>query len=87
MSIIIKLLLGIAIFSSMSKENFLLFIIALEFIILATNLNFTEIGISIGDAKGLFNALIALAVAAVDTAIGLSLLIRYFIYVQIKLIQ
>ena len=87
MSNIIKLLLGIAILSSISKENFLLFIIALEFIILATNLNFAETGIEIGDAKGLFNALISLAVAAVDTAIGLSLLIRYFMYDQKKLIQ
>ena len=86
MSIIIKLLLGIAIFSSMSKENFLLFIIALEFIILATNLNFTKIGISMSDTKELFNALISLAIATVDTAIGLFIWIRYFMYIQKKLL-
>jgi len=50
---------------------------ALELIVLAVNLNFIFFSLDLQESKGLFIAVILLAVAAVDTAIGLSLLLRY----------
>jgi NADH-quinone oxidoreductase subunit K len=56
----------------------LLYFIALEIIVLAINLNFAFFGITSDDAKGFFIALLLLALAAIDTAIGLSLLVKFF---------
>jgi NADH-quinone oxidoreductase subunit K len=74
---IVSLLLSTSVISFNLKENFLLFLIGLELMILAINLEFIYNGILTNDASKWFNALILLSVAAVDTAIGLALLIRY----------
>jgi NADH-quinone oxidoreductase subunit K len=56
----------------------LLFFIALELIVLAINLNFIFYSLELGESQGFFCALILLTLAACDTAIGLSLLLKYF---------
>lgn len=60
------------------KKNFLMYFISLELIVLAINLQYIFASLSIQDSRGLFIAVILLAIAAIDTAIGLSLLINYF---------
>jgi len=60
------------------KNNFLLYFIALELFVLAINLQFIFTSVTLLDSRGIFVAVILLAIAAIDTAIGLSLLIRYY---------
>jgi NADH-quinone oxidoreductase subunit K len=60
------------------KKNFLMYFISLELIVLAINLEFIFASLDIKDSRGLFIAVILLAIAAIDTAIGLSLLIKYY---------
>ena len=60
------------------KKNFLMYFISLELIVLAINLQYIFASLSIEDSRVLFVAVILLAIAAIDTAIGLSLLINYF---------
>lgn len=55
-----------------------MYFISLELIVLAINLEFIFASLGIDDSRGLFIAVILLAIAAIDTAIGLSLLIKYF---------
>jgi len=74
----ILLLLTIACLMLLIKNNFLLYFLALELIVLAINLNFVFFSLSTGDAAGIYISLLLLALAAIDTAIGLSLLIKYF---------
>lgn len=59
------------------KNNFLLYFIALELFVLAINLQFIFSSVHLMESRGLFVAVILLAIAAIDTAIGLSLLIKY----------
>ena len=60
------------------KNNFLLYFIALELFVLAINLQFIFASVELLDSRGIFVAIILLAIAAIDTAIGLSLLIKYY---------
>ena len=60
------------------KKNFLMYFISLELIVLAINLQYIFASLAINDARGLFIAVILLAIAAIDTDIGLSLLIKYY---------
>jgi len=76
--LLITILLTVAFFSPILKNNFLLYLIALELFVLSINLNFVFQGIHTNDAKGVYVCLLLLAVAAADTLIGLSLLINYF---------
>lgn len=74
---IIALLLITGVFCLVIKNSFLLYFIALELFVLAINLQFIFSSVTLLEARGLFVAVILLAIAAVDTAIGLSLLIKY----------
>ena len=74
---VLTLILGAGIIFMM-KRNFLMYFISLELIILAINLQFIFASLYIKDSRGLFIAVILLAIAAIDTAIGLSLLIKFF---------
>lgn len=78
MSFIISILLIIACLCLLTKNNFLLYFIALELIVLAINLNFAFFSVASDDAMGFYIALLLLALAAIDTAIGLSLLVKFF---------
>ena len=74
---LILTLLSVAGLSLILKNNFLLYFIALELFVLAINLQFIFSSVHLFENKGLFVAVILLAIAAIDTAIGLSLLIKY----------
>jgi NADH-quinone oxidoreductase subunit K len=76
--IMIWLLSSVACLMLLIKNNFLLFFIALELIVLAINLNFVFFSLSTETSLGLYISVLLLALAAIDTAIGLSLLIKYF---------
>lgn len=58
------------------KNNFLMFFISLELFVLAINLNFIFNSLILQENNGFFIAIVLLSVAAVDTAIGLSLLLN-----------
>lgn len=77
MQLLVILLLIIAILCLILKNNFLMFFISLEMIVLAINLNFIFYSLCLEESKGFFVAILLLAVAAIDTAIGLSLLIKF----------
>ena len=78
MNIIIYILLFTAFLSLLIKNNFLLFFISLELIVLAINLNFIFCSLELNDALGLYISILLLTLAAIDTALGLSLLIKYY---------
>ena len=71
-------LIFIAILLILIKNNFLFFFIALELIFLAINLIWIFSAVELDEITGAAIALILIALAAVDAAIGLSLLLRYF---------
>lgn len=76
--ILSNIIIFTAILILLLKDTFLLYFIALELIILAINLNFIIGSILQNDSFGIYIAILLLAVAAVDTAIGLSLLLKYY---------
>ncbi len=78
MVLLISLLFLIAILLLIFKNNFLFFFVALELFFLAINLLWIFFSISIDEISGTAIALILIALAAIDAAIGLSLLLRYF---------
>ena len=77
-SILIILFLLITIFLLLVKNNFLFFFVALELLFLTINLQWIFYSLQIDDITGISVALILIALAAIDAAIGLSLLLRYF---------
>jgi NADH:ubiquinone oxidoreductase subunit K len=74
---IISILLFTGVSCLVVKNSFLLYFIALELFVLAINLQFIFSSVRLLEGRGLFVAVILLAIAAIDTAIGLSLLIKY----------
>lgn len=75
---LISYLLIIAILLLLLKNNFLFFLVALELLFLAINLQWIFFSIWTDEISGAAIALILIAIAAIDAAIGLSLLLRYF---------
>ncbi len=78
LSYLVVYLISIAIFLLLFKNNFLFFFVALELIFLAINLQWVSASLLTNEVSGIAIALILIALAAVDAAIGLSLLLRYF---------
>ena len=60
------------------KNNFLFFFVALELLFLSINLFWILFSLQANDITGSAIALILIALAAIDAAIGLSLLLQYF---------
>jgi NADH-quinone oxidoreductase subunit K len=60
------------------KPNLLFVLFALEIILLGVNLNFIIGGLLIDDALGKYISLILFSVAALDTAVGLIILLNYY---------
>lgn len=77
-SILIIFLIAISVFLLVFKNNFLFFFLALEILFLAINLEWIFMAIELNETSGAAIALILIALAAVDAAIGLSLLLKYF---------
>lgn len=76
--LLIYFLMIITIFLLLLKNNFLFFLVALELLFLAINLQWIFFSIWTDEISGVAIALILIAIAAIDAAIGLSLLLRYF---------
>lgn len=77
-SMLVILFLLITIFLLLVKNNFLFFFVALELLFLTINLQWIFYSLQLDDITGISIALILIALAAIDAAIGLSLLLRYF---------
>ena len=77
-NILIALLICITIVLLLLKNNFLFFFVALELLFLTINLQWIFYSLLLDDTVGISVALILIAMAAIDAAIGLSLLLRYF---------
>ena len=71
-------LLAIAITIFILKNNFLFFFVAIEILFLAINLLWILYSLKTQDINGSGIALSLIALAAIDAAIGLSLLLQYF---------
>lgn len=84
---VIFYLIGITILVFILKNNFLFFFVGLELLFLAINLFWIIISLQGDNLTGSAIALILIALAAIDAAIGLSLLLRYFSTAFIKNIQ
>lgn len=84
---IIIFLISIVILLFILKNNFLFFFVALELLFLAINLVWILCSLQGDDIIGVAIALILIALAAIDAAIGLSLLLQYFSKSLTKKIQ
>ena len=60
------------------RRNLLLFLLCLELLFLAANINFVVFARQLGDVTGHVFVLLNLAVAAAESAIGLALFVVYF---------
>jgi len=61
-----------------SRENFLLFLVAIEMLILSINLSFIYWSLVFDDLFGLIFSVVLLTLAAAETAIGLAIAVSYF---------
>jgi len=78
LTLIILLFIATAIVIFVSKNNFIFFLVGLELLFLAINLQWINYSIILNDNMGAAISLILIALAAIDAAIGLSLLLKYF---------
>ena len=62
----------------LNRKNILITIMALELMLLAINLNFIVFSVYLNDIIGHLFVLFILTIAAIESAIGLSLLITYY---------
>lgn len=60
------------------KPNILFVLFALEIILLGTNINFIMASIMLDDFLGKFFILILFSIAALDTSVGLILILNYY---------
>jgi NADH-quinone oxidoreductase subunit K len=60
------------------KPNLLFVLFSLEILLLGINLNFVLAGSLLGDSLGKFITLILFSVAALDTSVGLIILLNYY---------
>ncbi len=84
---VIIYLICIVILLFILKNNFLFFFVGLELLFLAINLAWILFSLQANDITGSAIALILIALAAIDAAIGLSLLLKYFSTTFTKKIQ
>jgi len=61
------------------RTNLLLFLVAIEMIILATNLSFVYHSIQLDDFFGFNFVIVLLILAAAETAVGLAIAVVYFL--------
>jgi NADH-quinone oxidoreductase subunit K len=76
--VLINMMIVIGVLGIMLKNNFLMFFISLEIWLLAINFKFIQASMVMGDTKGVLVAMIIIVLGAVDTTVGLSLLLNYY---------
>lgn len=62
----------------LNRRNLIVMLMAIELMLLAANINFVAFSAHTGDLRGQVFALIVLAVAAAEAAIGLALMVVFF---------
>lgn len=62
----------------MNRKNIITILMAIELMLLAVNINFVAFSVHLQDMVGQVFAVIILAIAAAEAAIGLAILILYF---------
>ena len=62
----------------LNRKNILIMLMSIELMLLAVNLNFLFFSVYLDDLIGQLFALLALTVAAAESAIGLALLVVYY---------
>ena len=61
-----------------NRKNIIIILMAIEIVLLASNLNFILASVSIDDLFGFIAAIFVLTIAAAESAIGLAILVVYY---------
>lgn len=62
----------------LNRKNIIIFLMSIELMLLAVNINFVAFSVFLGDLMGQVFALLILTVAAAEAAIGLAILVAFF---------
>jgi NADH-quinone oxidoreductase subunit K len=62
----------------LNRRNIIIFLMSVELILLAVNINFVAFSAELGDLAGQVFALLILTVAAAEAAIGLAILVIFY---------
>lgn len=62
----------------LNRKNIIIFLMSIELMLLAVNINFVTFSVFLGDLMGQVFALLILTVAAAEAAIGLAILVAFF---------
>lgn len=62
----------------LNRKNVIIILMSVELMLLAVNINFVAFSTHLGDLVGQVFALMVLAVAAAEAAVGLAILVIYF---------
>ena len=62
----------------LNRKNVIIILISIELILLAVNINLVAFSTNLGDLVGQIFALLVLAIAAAEAAIGLAIIVVYF---------
>lgn len=62
----------------LSRKHLIIILISLELMLLAVNINFIIFSVLLDDLLGQIYAILMLAIAAAETAIGLAILVIYY---------
>jgi NADH-quinone oxidoreductase subunit K len=62
----------------LSRKHLIIILISLELMLLAVNINFIVFSVLLDDLLGQIYAILMLAIAAAETAIGLAILVIYY---------
>ncbi|MEO1016133.1 MAG: NADH-quinone oxidoreductase subunit NuoK [Pseudomonadota bacterium] len=62
----------------LNRKNIIIFLMSIELMLLAVNINFVAFSVFLGDLMGQVFAMLILTVAAAEAAIGLAILVAFF---------
>ena len=62
----------------LNRKNIIIFLMSIELMLLAVNINFVAFSVFLGDLRGQVFALLSLTVAAAEAALGLAILVAFF---------
>ena len=63
----------------LNRKNIITILMSIELILLSVNINFVAFSVKLGDLTGQIFAMFILTVAAAEAAIGLAILVIYFL--------
>ncbi len=62
----------------LNRKNVIIILMSIELILLAVNINLVAFSVHLGDLTGQIFALLVLAIAAAEAAIGLAIIVVYY---------